>query len=133
MFALFRQVIFACPLVLVLCSCTPSVTQVSGPIQQEAYVWQRSWTRGVSEAVTEHAGEFRSLVVLAAEATWKESGFEVAHVALDYEALRSAKTAIGVALRIGPYPGPFASTGPGNRLCRRCQIRAADMSPMTPN
>ena len=27
---------------------------------------------------------------------------------------------------------PFASTGPGNRLCRRCQIQAADMSPLAP-
>lgn len=28
---------------------------------------------------------------------------------------------------------PFASAGWGNRLCRGCQLRAADMSPMTPN
>lgn len=28
---------------------------------------------------------------------------------------------------------PFVSTGPGNRLCRPCQQRAADMSPLTPN
>jgi len=27
---------------------------------------------------------------------------------------------------------PFASTGPGNRLCRRCLLRAADMSPFAP-
>jgi hypothetical protein len=48
-------------------------------------------------------------VALGAEVTWEHGQARVARIPLDYEALRSAGRPIGVALRIGPFSGPFAA------------------------
>jgi hypothetical protein len=82
----------------------------ASPLPQEAYVWQRSWNQPVREAVAQHASNFTSVVVLAAEVTWKGREPQVTHVALDYPTLASANCPVGLALRIGPFPGPFGAS-----------------------
>jgi hypothetical protein len=62
--------------------------------------------------LAQHATNFESVVVLAAEVTWRGGEPVVARVPLDYAALADAKTRAGLALRIGPWPGPFASNDP---------------------
>ncbi|MCP4806787.1 MAG: DUF3142 domain-containing protein [Proteobacteria bacterium] len=51
---------------LLLLACT--APRGSGPLPQDAYVWQRIWTPQVTSAVAEH--DFRALSVLAAERSW---------------------------------------------------------------
>jgi len=82
---------------------------VAGALTNEVYVWQRAWTGPVREAVTTHATNFASLVVLAAEVTWRDKKPEVMHAAVDYPTLAKTRTPIGMALRIGPYSGPFTN------------------------
>ncbi len=86
--------------------------RASGLLRQEVYVWQRAWSRPVREAVTQHATNFPALAVLKAEVTWKDKQPQVVRVALDYEALKSTRRPIGIALRIGPYAGPFKADEP---------------------
>ena len=78
------------------------------PLPQDAYVWQRAWAEPVRQSVREHAGAFSNLVLLAAEVTWKQSHPQVARVVLPREALRQLKTPVGLAVRIGPFNGPFS-------------------------
>ena len=87
---------------------TPRATS---PMRHEAYVWQRSWNAAVTNAIHTHASHFASIVPLAAEIAWKEGNPQTTFVAINFELLKSSGKRIGLALRIGPYPGPFQSTG----------------------
>ena len=80
----------------------------TGPIRHEVYVWQREWATAVCEAVTHHARDFRLMVVLDAEVTWQHKLPKVVRAQIDYPSLRATAKPVGLALRIGPYAGPFA-------------------------
>ncbi len=77
-------------------------------LPQSVYVWQRAWREPVRQALAQHGTNFASLVALGAEVTWKRGQAQVTRISLDYEALRSTGRPIGLALRIGPFAGPFA-------------------------
>jgi hypothetical protein len=98
-------------LVLLLIAASSNVW-ADGALTNEVYVWQRVWTEPVREAAMAHATNFSSLVVLAAEVTWRDKKPDVTQVAVDYPALAQTRTPVGLALRIGPYPGPFTTNDP---------------------
>lgn len=75
---------------------------------QEAYVWQRAWTEPVQQSVVAHAAAFSNLVVLAAEVSWKDGHLHVTRVPLPGKILSQIKPPVGLALRIGPFAGPFS-------------------------
>jgi hypothetical protein len=79
------------------------------PLSQEVYIWQRAWTPPVQEAVANHCGAFSNVVALAAEVSWNHGNPETVRVPLDFNALAMIGRPIGLALRIGPYSGPFAT------------------------
>jgi hypothetical protein len=98
---------------------------VSGPVRHEVYVWQRAWTQPVRDAVAQHATNFAEIVALKAEISWKEDKRpQLTRVAVDCETLKAITRfgradlpvgpdapqrvpTVGIALRIGPYAGPF--------------------------
>jgi hypothetical protein len=89
-----------------------TVERQDGPFAHEVYVWQRQWSVVVSKALKQAAGQTSGFSVLAAEVSWK--GREVdreVRVAIDYESLKATGRPVGVALRIGPYSGPFDKVG----------------------
>ena len=78
----------------------------AGPLRQEAYVWQRSWSPAVREAVRQASG-ISGLVVLAAEVDLRRGAPRVTRVPLD-GSLRDAGKPVGVALRVTTFPSRFA-------------------------
>ncbi|HEY0552626.1 MAG TPA: DUF3142 domain-containing protein [Thermoanaerobaculia bacterium] len=78
----------------------------SGPLRQEAYVWQRSWNSAVQEAVRRTPG-ISGLVVLAAEVDPAQGSPRVARIPLE-PSLKSSGKPIGVALRVTTFPSRFA-------------------------
>jgi hypothetical protein len=78
-------------------------------LTQEVYVWQRAWVPEVRDAVVEHGGVFSNIVVLAAEVSWNHGQPQVVRISLDFGALAAVKRPIGLALRIGPFSGPFST------------------------
>ncbi len=80
---------------------------VSGPMQHEAYVWQRAWTEPVRTAVVQHGTTFSELCVLKAEVSWKDKKPQVVRVGVDYPSLAKTRQPVGIAMRIGPYARPF--------------------------
>jgi hypothetical protein len=90
-------------------------TAATNGLTQGVYVWQRDWNEPVRTAVAAHAGQFQEVVALTAEVSWQQGQPKVVPVALDYAALKAAGTPVGLALRIGPYPGlptrPAATNG----------------------
>ena len=90
--------------------------RTSGPLGQEVYVWQRAWTKPVREAETQHGTNFAEIVPLKAEISWKNKQPQLTRVPVDYATLAATKRPVGIALRIGPYAGPFEpATGFGLR------------------
>ncbi len=82
------------------------VAYCADALSQDAYVWQRRWDDPVRDAVSRHGGAFERLLLLGAEIRWCDAGPEVVEVPVDFASVpRSA----GLALRIGPYRGRFAS------------------------
>jgi hypothetical protein len=83
--------------------------RTNGPLRHDIYVWQRAWTQPVCDAVGQHGTNFAEIAVLKAEISWSTNRQpQLARVAVDYEALAKARRPVGIALRIGPYSGPFA-------------------------
>jgi len=83
--------------------------RASGHLHQEVYVWQRAWNEPVLAAITGQATNFAQLIALCAEVTWQRGQPSVIRVPLKHDALRQAGRPCGLALRIGPFPGPFAA------------------------
>jgi Protein of unknown function (DUF3142) len=102
--------LFACALSTLLSSAVVTA-ETNGLLKQEVYIWQRTWNAAVRDSLARHASSFSRLVALNAEVTWKQKRPQIIRVALDWAALRAAKRPIGLALRIGAYPGPFDSNG----------------------
>ncbi|MBE0539987.1 MAG: DUF3142 domain-containing protein [Verrucomicrobia bacterium] len=86
-----------------------SERRVTGALQHEVYVWQRAWTQPVRSAISDHGTNFTALTVLKAEVSWQDKRPQVARVALDYPSLVKTRRPVGIALRIGPYSGPFTT------------------------
>ena len=113
---------------------------VSGSLRHEVYVWQRAWTEPVRKAVEQQGTNFSALAVLKAEVSWKDRKPQVAWVAVDYATLAKTQRQVGLALRIGPYSGPFASPSPplkeeraGERGSSHSNsINGTDSSPLSP-
>jgi hypothetical protein len=78
----------------------------AGPLRQDAYVWQRSWSPAVREAVRQAFG-FSGLVVLAAEVDLRRGAPRVTRVPLD-GSLKDAGKPAGAALRVTTFPSRFA-------------------------
>jgi hypothetical protein len=82
---------------------------LAGPLLHDVYVWQRDWNQPLRDALAQHGTNFHSVVALAAEVTWKNRQPQPVRVVLDYESLRKTGRPVGLALRIGPFAGPFRS------------------------
>jgi hypothetical protein len=103
-------------LALVLGACG-RIPRTSGPLPQEAYVWQRQWTPSVREAAGRASGLSR-LVALGAEVDFRREPVRVARVPLDL-ALGAAGRPVGAALRIHTFPGRFTDSPEAVRLVAR--------------
>src|SRR4029434_1016645 len=67
-----------------------SSPRASGAMTNEAYVWQRSSSAAVSDAVVSAREKVGGLAPLGAEIAWRDAAAEVAWPELDFAALRSA-------------------------------------------
>jgi hypothetical protein len=93
--------------VLVLALWPRAAQRATGALPQSAYAWQRVWNEAVLEAVSARARHLSSLVVLNAEVGWKHGEPVLVRIPLDFETLRETQRPVGLALRIGPFSGPF--------------------------
>lgn len=91
-------------LATLLAACGPE--RASGPLRQEAYVWQRSWSPAVRASVV-GARDFAGLVVLAAEVDLRGRSPRVVRIPLD-TALKATGRPVGAALRVTAFSSRFA-------------------------
>lgn len=100
---------FFCAASFLLAGACHHAPRVSGPLTHEAYVWQRVWSRPVVDAIALAGTTLAGFAPLAAEVSWKGRERVIVRPALDFDALKSSARPVGLVLRIGPYPGPFAA------------------------
>lgn len=93
---------------LLFCSCSRQ-KRAAGTLQHDAYVWQRVWTPQVVDAVSQHGTNFTALSVLRAEVTWRSGRPVTTRVPLNFDTLRASGCQVGLAMRIGPFGGPFVA------------------------
>lgn len=104
-------------------------------LTQAAYVWQRAWTPEVQAAVRAGWPGLTSFVVLAAQVDWQDNTPRVVRVRPDFGALKESGAAVGLALRVTPYPRALAANGPAvamlAELCAAlvAEARAAGVEP----
>ncbi len=92
---------------VVWCTRAPAVERATRPLEFEAYAWQREWSAQVREAVAIGGRTFARLVVLCAEVSFRGDAADVARVNVDWASLARSGTTVGLALRVGVFPGPF--------------------------
>ncbi len=85
------------------------VKRASGSLPNDVYIWQRTWNEPVLASLLQRATNFTEIVALSAEVTWQRGQPKVVRVPLNYDALRLADRPVGLALRLGPFAGPFAA------------------------
>jgi len=86
----------------------PVVERRSDPFGQEIYVWQRQWGAALSKAIERAASQASGFTALAAEVSWKSGrADQIVRVPIDYSILKATARPVGIALRVGPYSGPF--------------------------
>ncbi len=104
-----------CPVLLLIWLCIFGKSPASE--KPAVYLWQRTWTPSVREALQQRATNFSLIVPLKTEIAFKQSAqASVIRVPIDYNALQGVTVPIGLALRIGPFTGPFATTNQQTQL-----------------
>src|SRR6266404_9413401 len=92
-------------------SCGDGPGEVSGPIRQNGYLWQRDWTPAVIDSVSEAEGRMDGIVVLGAEIVWVNKKPEVIEASVAWDRLSRSTKPVSLALRVAPSSGPFDANG----------------------
>jgi len=120
--------------VMPLSSCKRA-PQPAPPLPQRAYVWQRDWSRQVPDAIARSRTDLAGYVILACEIELQNGRPKPVLPQVDWPSLRNSQTSLSPAIRVMPYPGPFAEDDETARfLCetarqRLAAIRAAGIEP----
>jgi hypothetical protein len=95
---------------LVLCALAACQREqrAAGPMPHHVYVWQRVWNSGVRDGLRESSPAFGEIVVLTAQISLGRQR-NITRVDPDYAALLGTGKAVGLAIRISPFPGPFSA------------------------
>jgi hypothetical protein len=81
--------------------------EISGPLPQEIYVWQRVWNDQVTAALTRASHAAAGFAVLAAEIDVHDGAPKIFQPNLNYVALQASGRPISLTIRIDPFSGPF--------------------------
>jgi hypothetical protein len=108
--ALARVSIFAGLLggVIALCTGCRRIDYVSDRLPQYAYIWQRVWNPQMEGALGQASKTFDAFAVLAGEIDLRSTPARIVRPNIDFAALKRSGVPIALAMRIDPFPGPFA-------------------------
>jgi len=85
-------------------------------MEQQAYVWQRSWTPRVEKAIEQHAELLGGLTVLCSEVSFSDGKPRSIQVSPHWDLLKSSGLPISLAIRAGSYSGSFDAEAPMTRV-----------------
>lgn len=80
---------------------------LAAALPHDAYIWQRVWGDDLRDALESTSSNIRGYTCLAAEITPSPEGDAIVLIDLDHAALKRTARPVTLAIRVGPYPGPF--------------------------
>jgi Protein of unknown function (DUF3142) len=80
---------------------------VSGPLPQRGYVWQREWPPAVIDSLRQAKQRTNGVVLLGAEIRFGGKSPEIVKSSVDWEAVHREAQHCSLALRVAPFAGPF--------------------------
>ena len=102
-----NRCILVCAAIIAFAGCNRSEVNVSGPLRQRGYVWQREWTPAVIDSLGEATRRMDGVVLLGAEINFAGKKPEIINTSIDWEAVKRQTEHCSVALRVAPFAGPF--------------------------
>jgi len=102
-----KAITIFCVAIFAFAGCHRSDVEVSGPLPQRGYIWQREWTPAVIDSLREAKRRMNGVVLLGAEINFGGKNPEIAKASIDWEAVQRQTQHCSVALRIAPFAGPF--------------------------
>jgi hypothetical protein len=94
-----KLIVFA----FLLAGCDRRALNVTGPLRQRGYLWQRDWTAAVVDSVVVAQQRLDGIVLLCGEIEWVKKEPSLITTNIDWEMLRSRQIQCGLALRIAPF------------------------------
>jgi hypothetical protein len=102
-----KAITIFCVAIFAFAGCHRSDVEISGPLPQRGYIWQREWTSAVIGSLRETQRRMNGVVLLGAEINFSAKSPEIAKASIDWEAVRRQTLYCSVALRVAPFSGPF--------------------------
>jgi hypothetical protein len=103
--------------IIAFAGCNRAEVNVSRPLRQRGYIWQREWTPAVIDSLGEAARRMDGVVILGAEISFAEKKPEIIKASIDWEVVKRQAEHCSVALRVAPFAGPFrADDGPARTI-----------------
>ena len=104
-----KAITICCATIFAFAGCNRSDVNISGPLPQRGYIWQREWTLAVVDALGEADRRMDGVVILGAEINLAGKKPEIAKATIDWDAVKRESEHCSLALRIAPFAGPFRS------------------------
>ena len=104
-----KAITICCATIFAFAGCNRSDVNISGPLPQRGYIWQREWTLAVVDALGEADRRMDGVVILGAEINLAGKKPEIAKATIDWDAVKRESEHRSLALRIAPFAGPFRS------------------------
>jgi hypothetical protein len=83
--------------------------KATAPLTQRGYLWQREWTPQVLEGAKEADRRLDGVVLLGGEIVWDGGAPRLIKANIPWDSLSVLRRPPALALRVAPFPGPFAS------------------------
>jgi len=96
-----------CAAVVAFTGCNRSELEVSGPLRQRGYIWQREWSGAVIDAVGETSRRMDGMILLGSEINLTGKTPTIIRASIDWDAVRRQTQHCSIALRVGPFAGPI--------------------------
>jgi Protein of unknown function (DUF3142) len=102
-----KAIAIFCVAIFAFAGCHRFDVEVSGPLPQRGYIWQREWTSAVIDSLCEAQQQMNGVILLGAEINFGAKSHEIAKASIDWKAVRRQTQCCSVALRVAPFAGPF--------------------------
>jgi hypothetical protein len=110
-----QAITICCATIFAFAGCNRSDVNVSAPLPQRGYIWQREWTPAVIDSLRQAKPRMSGVVLLGAEINFGKSP-EICKPSIDWEAVHRQTQHCSVALRVAPFAGPFRADDPPARV-----------------
>jgi hypothetical protein len=102
-----KAITILCAVTFTFGGCNRCNVNVSGPLPQRGYIWQREWTPAVINSFRDAKRGMNGVVLLGAEINFRSKSPEIVKASIDWNVMEGQIQHCSIALRVAPFAGPF--------------------------